>query len=71
MKKSHDLENKNLMKIPPFYNVLIDFMERPKIKKVTDVELLNELPFYNTLRAKEIAEAFKRHAKSYNIEIVD
>ena len=71
MKESHDLENKNLMKILPFYNVLIDFMERSNIKKLTNVELLNELPFCNTLHAKEIAEAFKRHAKRYSIEIVD
>ena len=71
MKELHDLENKNLLKILPFYNVLIDFMEQPRIKKLTNVELLSELPFYNSLRAKEIAEAFKRYAKSYSIEIVD
>ena len=71
MKELRDLENKNLLKILPFYNVLIDFMEQPRIKKLTNVELLSELPFYNSLRAKEIAEAFKRYAKSYSIEIVD
>ena len=46
-------------------------MEQPKIKKLTNVELLNELPFYNSLCVKKIAEAFKRYAKSYSIEIIN
>ena len=45
MKESYDLENERLLKVLPFYNVLIDFMEQPKNKKLTNVELLNELPF--------------------------
>ena len=71
MKEEHVLDNENLLKILPFYNVLIDFMKQSKIKKLANVELLNELPFYSGLNVKEIAEAFKRYAKSYNIEIVD
>ena len=70
MKEQHVLENENLLKILPFYNVLIDFMKQSKIKKLANVELLNELPFYSGLNVKEIAEAFKRYAKSYSIEIV-
>ena len=46
-------------------------MEQPKIKRLTNVELLNELPFYNSLRVKKLAETFKRYAKSYSIEIID
>ena len=46
-------------------------MEQPKVKKLTNVEILNELPFYNSLNVKEVAEAFKRYVKSFNIEIVD
>ena len=56
--------NINLLKILPFYNILIDFMEKPKVKKLTNVELLHELPFYNSLRVKEISEAFRRYARS-------
>ena len=63
--------NKKLLKILPFYNILIDFMEKPKVKKLTNVELLNELPFYSGLNVKEVSEAFKRYAKSFNIEIID
>ena len=43
-------------------HVLIDFMKQSKIKNLTNIELLN---------VKEIAEAFKRYAKSYKIEIVN
>ena len=71
MKEQHVLDNENLLKILPFYNVLIDFMKQSKIKKLTNVELLNELPFYSGLNVKEIAEAFKRYTKSCNIEIID
>ena len=38
---------------------------------LTNVELLNELPFYNSLNIKEIAEVLKRYSKSFNIEIID
>ena len=62
---------KKLLKILPFYNILIDFIEKPKIKRLSNVELLNVLPFYNSLSIKEISEAFKRYAKSFSIEIVD
>ena len=71
MKEQHVLENQSLLKILPFCNALIDFMKQSKIKKLTGVELLNELPFYSGLNVKEIAETFKRYSKSYNIEIVD
>ena len=46
MKESNVWSNKNLLKILPFYNILI---EKPKIKKLSNVELLNELPFYDEL----------------------
>ena len=63
--------NKNLLKILPFYNILIDFMEKPGVKKLTNVDLLNELPFYSGLGVKEVSQAFKRYAKNFNIEIID
>ena len=42
-----------------------------KLKKLSNVELLNELPFYDNLNIKEILKAFKRYAKSFSIEIID
>ena len=41
MIETNVLDNINLLKILPFYNILIDFMEKPKVKKLTNVELLN------------------------------
>ena len=55
----------------PFYNVLIDFMNTPKVKQLTIVEILNELPFYNSLVVREISKTFKRYARSFSIEIID
>ena len=37
---------KELFKILPFYNT---FIEGPKVKKLSNVELLKELPFYDEL----------------------
>ena len=68
---SEFLDNRNLLKMLPFYNVLMNFMQKPKVKKLTNVELLNVLPFYNSLNIKEISEAFTRYARSYSIEIID
>ena len=61
-------DNKDLLKILAFYNL---FFESPKINKLTNVELLNEVPFYDSLNIKDISKAFKRYAKSFSIEIID
>ena len=37
---------KKLFQILPFYNLLI---EKPKIKHLSNIELLHELPFYEEL----------------------
>ena len=42
----NEKEAKGLFHILPFYNVLI---EKPKIKHLTNIELLYELPFYDEL----------------------
>ena len=52
----------------PFYNVLI---EKPKIKHLSNIELLHQLPFFDELNAVEILKAFKGYAKIYKIEIID
>ena len=45
-------EAKELFQIPPFYNVLT---EKPKIKHLSNIELLHELPFYDELNVVEIS----------------
>ena len=50
-------EAKKSFQILSFYNVLI---EKPKIKHLSNIELLHELPFYDELSAAEISKAFIR-----------
>ena len=64
----NEKESKNLFQTLPFYNVL---NENPEIKKLSNVELLDELPFYDELSITEISKAFKRYARSYKVEIVE
>ena len=59
---------KESFKILPIYNI---FAEVPKVKKLNNVELLKELPFYNELSIVKNKKAFSGYAQSYNIEIVD
>ena len=51
----NEKQAKELFQILPFY-VLI---EKPDIKKISNVELLHELPFYDELSIAEISKAFK------------
>ena len=59
---------KELLQILPFYNVLI---EKPKIKHLSKIELLHELPFYDELSVAEILKGFKRYAGGYKLEILE
>ena len=52
----------------PFYNVSID---KPKIKRLKNIDLLPELPFYDQLNIIKTDQAFKGYARSYKVEIVD
>ena len=38
--------NKELLKIPPFY---YSFIDTPRIKNLSNIQLLRELPFYDDL----------------------
>ena len=61
-------EAKELLQILPFYNVLI---KKPKIKHLSNIELLHELPFYDELSVVEISKAFIRYARNYKVEIIE
>ena len=52
----------------PFYNVSIG---KPKIKRLSDINLLAELPFYERLSIIKTDQAFSGYARSYKVEIVD
>ena len=57
-----------IFKILPFYNSYIDI---PKIKKLSNLQLLKELPFYDELSIVKNKSAFNGHPQSYNIENID
>ena len=52
----------------PFYNNPI---EKPKIKRLTDINLLAELPFYEQLSIIKMNQAFKGYAMSNKVEIIE
>ena len=58
----------NYFKELPFYN---SFIEKPKIKRLTNIILLAELPFHDQLSAIKTDQAFSGYARSYKIEIVE
>ena len=63
----NEKEAKKLFKELPFY-ILI---EKPKIKHLSNIELLHELPFFDELSVVEISKAFKGYAGSYKIKIIN
>ena len=65
---SSENNNVNCFKEFPFYIVSI---EKPKIKRLKNIDLLAELPFYDQLNIIKTDQAFSGYARSYRIEIVD
>ena len=62
------LPNVDYFKELPFFNVSID---KPKIKRLKNIDLLAELPFYDQLKIIRTDHAFSGYAMSYKVEIVD
>ena len=52
----------------PFYKKRI---EKPKIKRLKDIDLLSELPFYEELNVIKTNHAFQRNAISYKVQLVE
>ena len=65
--KSHaDLED--YFKELPFYNKHI---EKPKIKRLKNIDLLSELPFYEDLNGIKTNHIFRGYAIIYKVELVE
>ena len=62
------LPNVDYFKKLPIYNVSID---KPIIKRLKNIDLLAELPFYNQLNIIRADHAFSGYEMSYKVEIVD
>ena len=46
-------------------------MKKTKIKGLKNINLLHELPFYDELDIYKMSKAFRRYARSYEVEIMD
>ena len=62
------LPNVDYFKELPLYNVSID---KPKIKRLKNIDLLSELTFYDQLNIIRTEHAFSGYGVSYKVEIVD
>ena len=62
------LSNVDYFKELPFLNVSI---EKPKIKRLKNIDLSYELPFYNQLNIIKTDHAFSGYVMSYKVETVD
>ena len=51
-----------------FYNKHI---KKPKIKRLKNINLLSELPFYEALNEIKTNHAFRGYAMSYKVEIIE
>ena len=52
----------------PFYNKHI---KKRRIKRLKNIDLLSELPFYEELNVIKTNQAFKGYASSYKVELVE
>ena len=66
--KDEFLGHKKIFQRLPFYNA---FIAKPKIKHLSNIELLHELPFYDELSVVKKSNAFKGYARSYKVEIIE
>ena len=63
-----EINRVNYFKELSFYNKPI---EKPRIKCLTDINLLAKLPFYKQLNIIKVNQAFKGYVISYKVEIVE
>ena len=64
----HFWDANKIFKILPFYNT---FIHKLKVRKLNNVQLLKQLPFYDELSIVKNKIAFSGSAQSYKIEIFD
>ena len=62
------LSNIDYFKELPHFNEII---EKPKITRLRNVDLLAELPFHEQLSIIKTNQAFTGYAMSYKVEIVE
>ena len=66
--KIKQLSIKKLLSEQPFYKQSI---KKPRIKKLSNYELLRELPLYDDINISRKERAFKGFAETYKVEIIN
>ena len=61
-------DESEIFQLLPFYD---SYIENPRIKKLNNVQLFKEPPFYDELNIVKNKTAFSGYGRSYKIEIVD
>ena len=46
-------------------------IEKPKIKRLKNIDLLSELPFYEELNVIKTNQAFRGYAMTYKVKLVE
>ena len=46
-------------------------IEKPKIKRLKNIDLLSELPFYEELNVIKTNQTFRGYAMTYKVELVE
>ena len=68
MSSRDEKEAQKLFQENPLYDT---FIKNPKITDLKNMDLLQELPFYDELNIIQTSKAFGWYAKSYKVETVD
>ena len=66
--KIKQLNTDNSLSGEPFFKQPI---RKPRVKKLSNHELLQVLPFYDKINVLRKARAFKKHAETYGVEIIN
>ena len=64
----NEKEVKKPFKRLSFYKTSI---KKPYAKRLNNIDILHELPFYDELNIIKVSKAFKGYARSYSIEVID
>ena len=46
-------------------------IKKPYAKRLNNIDMLHELPFYDELNIVKVSKAFKGYARSYSVEVID
>ena len=52
----------------PFYN---KYIKKPKIKRIKNIDLLSELPFYEELNVIKTDHGLRGYAMSYKVALIE